>query len=132
MIDGTRFYDRYKKGETHAIALCTDSNNSYSHFDITMYDLYIAYEKRKIKGDKTMNDVEKLIEDFHNLLMHYNFGSDSPKLYYKTDKQCLIFCTTTYDWYEIKCDYNVHSITMAFTKLLLEHMYFDEESCYLV
>ena len=51
MLDDTKFYDRYKKGETHAIALCTDSNNSYSHFDITMYDVLNILTQLKEQED---------------------------------------------------------------------------------
>lgn len=64
-----------------------------------------------------MNE-EELLNIIRDVLLSYNFGSDSPKLGYKDS--ILTLCTTCYDWYKIECEYTVESLLENTIRLLLE------------
>lgn len=72
-------------------------------------------------------EIEDLLDIYRELLLDYNFGSDSPRLCYVYDTNTLRLITTTYDWYEIKCNKTKDDIIKAFTRLLLEIIYCEDE-----
>lgn len=64
-----------------------------------------------------MNE-EELLDIIRDVLLDYNFGSDSPRLGYKDGM--LTLCTTSYNWYKIECEYNVKSLLENSIRLILE------------
>lgn len=66
-------------------------------------------------------DCEIILDIIRDALLEYNFGSDSPRLAYKDGY--LIYCSTNYDWFRIKCDYEPKSILFSAMCLILEDMF---------